>query len=157
MYNPINKTTCYEDDISGLLWQKSLDDVTSWMYHTNRMIERLTMNPDPTKGDPQVLIKKLAGRVKQMKKHIKKRASETTDGWTIGPPKLRVKMKQNTSSLPARLPTSQLSMRPEKPLPPKVFNRGDYMPTPPCTLDEAIERDGEIIVENDPLLDIKKE
>lgn len=65
----------YEDDISDILWNKGLEDVKSWMSHTNNMIARLTMTPDPTKGDPQILIRKLANRVEQMKAHLKKRSS----------------------------------------------------------------------------------
>lgn len=65
----------YDDDISDILWNKGLEDVKSWMSHTNNMIARLTMTPDPTKGDPQILIRKLANRVEQMKAHLKKRSS----------------------------------------------------------------------------------
>jgi hypothetical protein len=68
---PFNKT--YDDDISEQLCRKSEDDIKQWMHHTDRMIERLVMSPDPSKGDPKVLVAKLANRVEQMKAHMKKR------------------------------------------------------------------------------------
>jgi hypothetical protein len=84
---PFNKT--YDDDISEQLCRKSEDDIKQWMHHTDRMIERLVMSPDPSKGDPKVLVAKLANRVEQMKAHMKKRGKMSKQPILTGSEPLR--------------------------------------------------------------------
>lgn len=86
--------TCRDEDISNVLCTKTETDIHEWLANTENMLVKLTMHPDPTKGDPYFLIKKLSSRIEQMKAHLKKRRSvPLTTGYGIGKEKLTLPIK----------------------------------------------------------------
>lgn len=148
---------CYVDDISEILWSKEPEDIKQWMAHTNRMIEKLTMNPDPDKPEPTYLIKKLASRVKQMQAHLKKLNSSSAQPRTIlpGSPLKRSNTIEKKSSITYSAPMNSLPNL--TPMEERVQLRCTEELTPsqeealnqlslPSEIDMMIEKQGQIFV-----------
>jgi len=107
------------------------------------------MTPDPTKGDPLLLIKKLSNRVDQMKAHLKKVSiasksplsanySKAT-GSATGKHKPIATIKLGGSS-----GSNETSPRQQ------VWDYAAPPLTTPVTIDSLIEKSGEIAVDNSP-------
>ena len=83
MYNSHDTRKTYDDDVTEQLWGKSEADIKCWMANLDRQIQKLVMTPDPSKGDPSYLVKKLSARVDQIKKHLKERNKMQTGNSSI--------------------------------------------------------------------------
>ena len=152
----------YDDDISETLWSKGEKDVENWMRSTLNMALRLRNHPDPTKPDPAYLITKLTRRAEQMEKHLALRKTIVKNS------PLSVAMSSNAlesmmqqargiqtmkqAGIPGSSETSltpqdeiwQLAAPPLRTPPPHMKKESDHL-----TIDERIEREGEIDVDKE--------
>lgn len=163
MYQTSQTTVkCYDEDITEVLWTKSLDDINRWRRSTTALITRLSTTPDRSKGDPEWLINKLHERVKQIDTHLLERESllrpptshSIASGTTVNYGSLNVKLMPKPKSSPLRNSTSSSgSIRtspPEESLTP--MEERILWRTPPPHQRPLPEED----FEPDPLLDIRE-